>query len=421
MASRKDKVSGLNNLEYRPGDGWRPEEVPAGRYRDSPGPRMGTRQRGAGQPARANVPPMRGQYPHQPANGSRPRSNSGPMPAYPPANGRPYPPPNRRVPSSGPMPVYVPPTGRPANGYQPYDSGPMPAYPPANGRPAKGYPSNGYLLVDSGPMPAYSPGVGTTRVYPSRPGRSLLSWMPFGQRLVLLPKDLGEEEVGERRDVNGGWLRPAVFGAMDGLVTNSSLIAGIGGGGGGHAAIVLTGIAGLIAGAFSMATGEYISVKSQNELTLAEVAREREQLSRDPEGKRKRLTDAYIKKGVSPNLAEAVVRQISANPERAVEEHVREELGIDPDDLPSPQTAAVASFASFTVGALLPLSPFLLGLPDLTVALVVAGAAAFAGGAAVAKLTGRSMLLGGMRQFGAAFLGTGAAFVLGHLIGGHLG
>lgn len=302
------------------------------------------------------------------------------------------------------MPVYTPPTGR-----------------PVNGRPTKGYPANGYLLVDSGPMPAYSPDAGTTRVYPSLPGKRILGWMPFGQRLVLLPKDLGDEGLREHRDVSGGWLRPAVFGAMDGLVTNSSLIAGIGGGGGGHAAIVLTGIAGLIAGAFSMATGEYISVKSQNELTLAEVDRERKELSRDPEGKLKRLTDAYIKKGVSPNLAEAVVRQISANPDRAVEEHVREELGIDPDDLPSPQTAATASFASFTVGALLPLSPFLLGIPDLAVALSVAGLSAFAGGAAVAKLTGRSMLLGGLRQFGAAFLATGAAFLIGHLVGGHLG
>jgi len=247
----------------------------------------------------------------------------------------------------------------------------------------------------------------------------------LGNRLVLLPKDVppddGDEVLREHRDVSGGWLRPAVFGAMDGLVTNSSLIAGIGGGGGGHGAIVLTGIAGLIAGAFSMASGEYISVKSQNELTLAEVDLERKQIARDPVGKHRRLTEAYIEKGVSPNLAEAVVRQISADPERALEMHVREELGIDPDDLPSPQTAALASFASFTVGALLPLAPFLMGIPNLKVALVVAGASALVGGAAVARLTGRSMALGGVRQFLAAFLGTGAAFLMGHLIGGHIG
>jgi vacuolar iron transporter family protein len=228
------------------------------------------------------------------------------------------------------------------------------------------------------------------------------------------------EAHGHHRDVAGGWLRPAVFGAMDGLVTNSSLIAGVGAGGGAHGAIVLTGIAGLIAGAFSMATGEYISVKSQNELNAALVELEREQHARDPAGKRRRLTQVYMDKGVSPNLAEAFVRQISADPDRAVATHVREELGFDPDDLPSPRTAAVASFASFTVGALIPLSPFLAGYSVLNAALAIAGAAAFAGGAAVAKLTGRSMALGGLRQFTAAFLATGMAYLVGQVIGSHL-
>ena len=254
-------------------------------------------------------------------------------------------------------------------------------------------------------------------------GKSLPYWLPFGNRLVLLPKEAADDgdATREHRDVNGGWLRPAVFGAMDGLVTNSSLIAGIGGGGGGHGAIVLTGIAGLIAGAFSMATGEYISVKSQNELTEAEVDLERRQHALDRAGKLSRLTQLFMDKGVSPNLAEAVARQISADPERAVETHVREELGIDPDDLPSPRTAAVASFLSFTVGALIPLSPFLAGIPSLQAALVMSGLFAFTGGAAVARLTGRSAGLGGLRQFVAAFLATGMAFFIGHLVGGHIG
>jgi VIT1/CCC1 family predicted Fe2+/Mn2+ transporter len=184
--------------------------------------------------------------------------------------------------------------------------------------------------------------------------------------------------------------------------------------------IVLTGIAGLIAGAFSMATGEYISVGSQNDLTKAEIEIERLQHLHDPKGKLDRLTEIYTEKGVSPNLAEAVVRQISADPDRAVDTHVREELGIDPDDLPSPRTAATASFAAFTVGALIPLSPFLLGFPVLSVALGVSAAAAFIGGAALAKLTGKSMFLGGLRQFTAAFLATGAAYGIGHLISGHV-
>ena len=114
------------------------------------------------------------------------------------------------------------------------------------------------------------------------------------------------------------------------------------------------------------------------------------------------------------------MRQVSADPDRAVNTHVREELGIDPDDLPSPRTAAAASLAAFTVGALIPLSPFLLGFPVLTAALVIAGVAAVVGGAAVAKLTGRSLLMGGLRQFTAAFLATGMAFAAGQLISGHV-
>jgi VIT1/CCC1 family predicted Fe2+/Mn2+ transporter len=256
-------------------------------------------------------------------------------------------------------------------------------------------------------------------------GRPLPSWLPFGNRLVLLPKERAAAavvgELREHRDISGGWLRPAVFGAMDGLVTNASLIAGIGGGGGAHGAIILTGVAGLIAGAFSMATGEYISVKSQNELTQAEVELERQQHARDRHGKLERLTELFMDKGVSPNLAEAVSRQISADPDRAVATHVREELGLDPDDLPSPRTAAVASFISFTIGALVPMAPFLLHYPSLQVALVLSGLFAFGGGAVVAQLAGRPAFLGGMRQFTAAFLAAGMALFIGHLVGAHVG
>ena len=356
------------------------------------------------------------------------RPDSGPMQAYRPG-------------ISGPMQAYQPDGTGPMRGYRLDDSGPMTAYQsgmsgpmtvtqPVGGRPARGPRASTGLLSEfpiSEPIRTYQPP--EDRRAPQRSsasGKEILGWLPFGGRLVLMPRDLrdDDEELREHRDVSDGWLRPAVFGAMDGLVTNASLIAGVGAGagagGGAHSTIVLTGIAGLIAGAFSMATGEYISVSSQNELTQAEVELERKQHARDPAGKLRRLAHLFVEKGVSPNLAEAVVRQISADPERAVATHVREELGIDPDDLPSPRTAAIASLASFTVGALIPLSPFLVGYPVLNVALAISGAAAFAGGAAVAKLTGRSMLLGGLRQFTAAALGTGAAFLIGHAIGGHI-
>ncbi len=432
LSSSEDKVNDVEYPDYLPEDAWPSEDRPVTRYTDSGRARTAGRHRDAGQleyaPARMNGTPGRLPTDGQGAQGYPP-SNGTHRRGYPPPNGSlmpPYPSPNGR-----PAPGYAPSNGRPAGGYPLSDSGPMPAYPPSNRRPAPGYPQDngrparGYPLSDSGPMPTYPPSNRRpTPEYRLTDGKHILGWLPFGNRLVLLPKSLliddGDEVLRDHRDVSGGWLRPAVFGAMDGLVTNSSLIAGIGGGGGGHGTIVLTGIAGLIAGAFSMATGEYISVRSQNELTEAEIELERKQHTRDPIGKLRRLTEVFIEKGVSPNLAEAVVRQISADRDRAVATHVREELGIDPDDMPSPRTAAGASFAAFTVGALLPLSPFLAGFPVLKAALVIAGLAAVVGGAAVAKLTGRSMLMGGLRQFTAAFLATGMAFVVGHLISSHV-
>ena len=225
----------------------------------------------------------------------------------------------------------------------------------------------------------------------------------------------------EHRDVSGGWLRPAVFGAMDGLVTNASLIAGVGGGGAANHTIVLTGLAGLIAGAFSMATGEYISVSSQNEFTEAEVGVEQLQHWRDPEGEERELAEVFVARGVDADLAESVAKQISADPGRALKVHVREELGIDPDDLPSPWTAAGASFVSFTAGALLPLLPYFFGLPlAFVLALLLAGVASFAGGAAVAQLTGRPPLQGGLRQFGLGALATSMTFLVGLLVGAHV-
>jgi VIT1/CCC1 family predicted Fe2+/Mn2+ transporter len=299
---------------------------------------------------------------------------------------------------------------------------------PDDGRQARRNSTGTSLLAGYAPATGQAHGrpgtASTAEAPPADYGRPLPSWLPFGNRLVLLPREravVAGGDLREHRDVSGGWLRPAVFGAMDGVVTNASLIAGIGGGGGAHGAIILTGVAGLIAGAFSMATGEYISVKSQNELTHAEVELERRQHARDREGKLDRLTQLFMDKGVSPNLAEAVSRQISADPDRAVATHVREELGLDPEDLPSPKTAAVASFISFTVGALVPLAPYLLGYPVLTAALVLAGLFAFGGGAVVARLAGRPAFLGGLRQFTAAFLATGMAFFIGHLVGAHVG
>nr|WP_269858283.1 VIT1/CCC1 transporter family protein [Streptomyces sp. RPT161] len=289
---------------------------------------------------------------------------------------------------------------------------------------------NTQWLHSPGPPPEpYSSGMDATGAQPVGPYATQQFTMPVPPPPTMPPvvpaapprrEPGGRHRALRHRDVSGGWLRPAVFGAMDGLVTNASLIAGVGGGGAADHTILLTGLAGLIAGAFSMATGEYISVSSQNELTQAEVAVEQLQHSRNPEAEQRELAEVFVKRGVDPHLADVVVRQISADPEQAIAVHVREELGIDPDDLPSPWTAAGASFASFTVGALIPLLPYFLGLPSFVLALVLAGLAAFLGGGAVARLTGRPMLVGGVRQFALGALATGMTFLVGHLVGAHL-
>jgi VIT1/CCC1 family predicted Fe2+/Mn2+ transporter len=221
----------------------------------------------------------------------------------------------------------------------------------------------------------------------------------------------------EHRDVTGGWLRPAVFGAMDGLVSNFALIAGVAGGRAHHQVIVLTGLAGLAAGAFSMAAGEYISVASQSELALAEIEVERRELQDSPEAEEHELAQLYEARGLEPALAREVARQLSRNPDEALGVHAREELGVDPGDLPSPVLAAGSSFLSFAVGACLPVVPYLLGAADLWPAAVVAALGLFTAGALVSHITARSWWYGGLRQF---LLGGAAAaitFAVGSLIG----
>ncbi len=222
------------------------------------------------------------------------------------------------------------------------------------------------------------------------------------------------------RDVSGGWLRPAVFGAMDGLVTNVSLIAGVGGGGAVQKTIVLTGLAGLAAGAFSMAAGEYVSVSSQNELVASEVEKERLELEHNPHGEQVELAAMYKMRGVDPALADEVARQLSRQPEEALRIHVREELGVDHQELPSPYTAAGASLTTFAIGALIPLLPYLLGFSSLGAALLLAAVAAFVGGGLVARITARPFWRGALRQLVLAALAAGLTYGIGRLVGGHL-
>jgi VIT1/CCC1 family predicted Fe2+/Mn2+ transporter len=229
-----------------------------------------------------------------------------------------------------------------------------------------------------------------------------------------------EAQMHQHRDVSGGWLRPAVFGAMDGLVTNVSLISGVGGGGVDRHTIVLTGLAGLAAGAFSMAAGEYVSVSSQNELVKAEVEKERTELERNPDDERDELIAMYQMRGVDADVAEKFVRQLSRHPEEMLRVHVREELGVDHHELPSPVIAAGASLLTFSVGALIPLLPYLLGFSSLAAALILAAVAAFIGGGMVARITARPFWRGALRQLILAAIAAGLTYGIGRLVGGHL-
>jgi VIT1/CCC1 family predicted Fe2+/Mn2+ transporter len=227
----------------------------------------------------------------------------------------------------------------------------------------------------------------------------------------------GHEGGHHHRDVSGGWLRPAVFGAMDGLVTNVSLIAGVGGGGASAHTIVLTGLAGLAAGACSMAAGEFVSVSSQNELIYAEVDKERLELKHNAAAEQAELATMLRARGVSPVTARQAAAEISAHPEKALAVHALEELGVDPGELPSPVVAAGASLASFAIGALIPLLPYLFGLHLLWVALGLAGVAAVAGGGIVSRLTARPFWRGALRQLVLGACAAGITYLIGMGVG----
>ncbi|WP_425428418.1 VIT1/CCC1 transporter family protein [Streptomyces violens] len=235
------------------------------------------------------------------------------------------------------------------------------------------------------------------------------------------PTHVAHRDNHTHRDVNGGWLRPAVFGAMDGLVSNLALMTGVAGGSVSQQTIVITGLAGLAAGAFSMAAGEYTSVASQRELVQAELDIERRELRKHPKDEQAELAALYESRGVEPGLAREVAAQLSKDPEQALEIHAREELGVDPSDLPSPLVAAASSFGSFALGALLPVLPYLLGASALWPAVLLALLGLFACGAVVARVTARSWWYSGLRQLALGGAAAGVTYVLGALFGTAVG
>jgi len=228
----------------------------------------------------------------------------------------------------------------------------------------------------------------------------------------------------EHPDVTGGWLRPAVFGAMDGLVSNLALIAGVAGGtrdSADSSAVVLAGLAGLAAGAFSMAAGEYTSVASQSEAAAREIEKERVEILRNPEAETLELAAMYVNKGIDKDLADAVARQVHRDADNAVNVHAREELGVDPDDLASPTVAALSSFLSFALGALIPVLPYLLGASTLLPGLIITLVALFACGAVVTQVTNRTWWYGGLRQMLLGFAAAGLTYAVGAAVGPTLG
>lgn len=230
-----------------------------------------------------------------------------------------------------------------------------------------------------------------------------------------------EQHAHSHADVTGGWLRPAVFGAMDGLVSNASLMAGVAGGtaaaGAGRTAIVLAGLAGLVAGAFSMAAGEYTSVASQSELAQAEFDAERRELERNPESEAEEMTRLWVRRGVDEDLARQVATQLGRNPDAALEVHAREELGLAPGDVPSPWVAAGSSFASFTVGALIPMLPYVFGAQSFLWSGILSMVALFLAGAIVSRVTARSWWYSGTRQLAMGVLAGVVTYLVGTLVG----
>lgn len=221
------------------------------------------------------------------------------------------------------------------------------------------------------------------------------------------------------RSAGGGSLRAAVFGVNDGLVSNTCLILGVAGAAASNETILISGVAGLLAGAFSMAAGEYISMLSQRQMFEHQIALERAEIEAYPEAEADELALIYAARGVAPEDAKRIAVQLLSNTEQALDTLAREELGLNPEDLGSPVGAAFWSFLAFSIGALLPLAPFLLfaGPASLQIATGLAGVALFFVGAALSLFSGRSALAGGMRMLAIGGLAAAATYGIGLLFG----
>ncbi|HEX6573062.1 MAG TPA: VIT1/CCC1 transporter family protein [Steroidobacteraceae bacterium] len=235
----------------------------------------------------------------------------------------------------------------------------------------------------------------------------------------LMPTSVSD--VGARhKGYGGGSLRAAVFGINDGLVSNTSLIMGVAGAAASAEIVLTSGVAGLLAGALSMAAGEYVSMRSQREMFEYQIGLERDELREYPEEEAEELALIYQARGMQLDEARRVSRELVKNEANALDALAREELGLNPDDLGSPWGAAISSFLAFAVGAVVPLVPFLFGLPlarAVIVAAVVAACALFGVGAMLSLFTGLSALAGGLRMVLIGGAAGGATWIIGSLLG----
>jgi VIT1/CCC1 family predicted Fe2+/Mn2+ transporter len=220
-----------------------------------------------------------------------------------------------------------------------------------------------------------------------------------------------------------GSIRAAIFGMNDGLLSNLSLILGVAGAGVEPHTVVITGFAGLLAGAFSMAAGEYTSVASQRDLLSRQIALERREIEEAPEEEAAELALIYKQKGLSTEQASRTAAELLKNADSALDTLVREELGLDPGDLGSPSGAAVSSFAMFSVGALVPIVPFLLasGGAAVIASAALAGVVLASVGALVGFLSGTSVWRSAARMVSLAALAAGVTYAVGRTFGATVG
>ena len=232
---------------------------------------------------------------------------------------------------------------------------------------------------------------------------------------ALSPTGMPHSGGHRHSDVSGGWLRAATFGAMDGLVSNTALIAGVAAAASAHT-VVISGVAGLLAGAFSMALGEYTSVTTANEQIDSEVRVERRAFERHPNAERAELVAMLVSLGMSRETAAQATEEIHRDEARAVNFHLVQELGVNPSEKPSPWIAAISSFVMFAIGAIVPLVPYLLGFESLWAGIACGGVGLAIAGGLAAKFTSRPMWWASLRQLLFGGVAIAATYVVGTLV-----